>query len=86
MSEIGLNYFYNGDPLEPTEPEEGEEINISYRFDYSKGLLFIYENHKFNCGSECRLYKGEVEIDRLTKEQTENIWNSGNASEFTECL
>lgn len=86
MSGIGLNYFYNGDPLESEEPEEGEEICIKYKFDYSKGLMFIYEFHKFDDGSEYRLYKGEMEISRLTEKQTENIWNSGNASEFENCF
>ena len=61
---------------------EDEEITISYRFDYVKGLLFIYENHKFEGGNECRLYKGDVEINRLTQEQIRTIWDSGKASEF----
>ena len=84
MSGVGLNYFYNGEPLETEEPEEGEQICIEYKFDYSKGLMFIYENHKWN-GGECRLYKGEVEINRLSDKQKQNIWNSGNASEFENC-
>ena len=86
MSGIGLNYFHNGNPLEPTETEEGEEICIKYKFDYNKGLMFIYEFHKFNDGSEHRLYKGKVAINRMSNKQTENIWNSGNASEFSNCF
>lgn len=86
MSGIGLNYFYNGDPLEQEEQEEGEEICIKYKFDYSKGLMFIYEIHKFNTGNEFRLYKGKVAINRMSDKQTQKIWNSGNASEFENCF
>ena len=86
MSEIGLNYFYNGEPLEPPEPEEGEEICIKYKFDNIRGIMCVYHIHKYNNGNESRIYKGEIAIDKMTDKQTEDIWNSGNASEFTECL
>lgn len=82
IKELGLNHFYDGEPLELAEPEEGEEISITYKFDYPNGLMFIYENHKFECGSECRLYKGEILISQMTKEQTRKIWDSGRASAF----
>ncbi len=89
MSEVGLNYFYDGDTqtilnnsLKYTlEGEEDEEVEIIYKFDYVNGLMFIYENHKFN-GNEYRLYKGELNISELTKEQTRKIWESGRAGAF----
>lgn len=94
MSEIGLNYFYDGEPQTilnnslkyPLESDEGEEIEINYKFDFSKCQMFIYENHKFKCGSEYRLYKGHLNISQLTEEQTRKIWESGRASAFCNAI
>jgi len=92
MSGIGLNYFYDGEPQTilnnslnlnyPLENEEGDEMEINYKFDFEKRQMFIYENHKFKCGDECRLYKGHLNISQLTEEQTRKIWETGRASAF----
>ena len=82
MFEIGLNPFYNGQPLEPEEPIEGVKILYKYEFDYSEGLIYIIEIHNWDDGNVFIHYKGDIGINRLTEEQTQKIWNSGNASEF----
>ena len=42
MSEIGLNPFYNGEPLESGEPVEGVEISYKYKYDYSYNHIDLF--------------------------------------------
>lgn len=78
----GLNEFYNGSLDEHEEPEEGEEIEIKYKYDYLKGEMFIYEYHKFTNGNEYRLYKGKMDIASMSCNQFNETWASGKASLF----
>lgn len=82
MFEIGLNPFYNGQPLEPEEPIEGVQISYKYKFDYSANLAYIIEIHNWYDGNDFYHYKGEIAINRLTEKQIKKMWSSGNASKF----
>lgn len=82
MFEICLNPFYNGDPLEPEEPIEEVAISYKYQFDYSNNLIYIIEIHNWYDGNDFYHYKGDIPINRITEEQTQKMWNSGNASKF----
>lgn len=65
-----------------SEVEEIEEIEEIYKFDYVRGLMFIYNIHKYNNGNEWREYIKEWNISDLTYKELREIWKTGRASAF----
>ena len=60
-----------------------EVIEEIYKFDYVRGLMFIYNIHTYTDNNdEWREYIKDVNISDLTYQELREIWESGKASAF----